>query len=101
MGALSATLMYFYPFKDPELDKLFADGLLKAGIKGEPSGYYKIKEENRLTGDEIRQLLFGWLRSDQAKDLKFCGNSRKSAPKLGLEARFQPQNRPSKGKGVR
>jgi TolB-like protein/Tfp pilus assembly protein PilF len=52
-------IMYFYPFKDPNIDKLFADGLLEAGIKGEPSGYYKILEENRLDGEEIRQLLFG------------------------------------------
>jgi len=31
--------------------------------------------------------------SDQANDLKFCDNSKKSAPKLGLGAHFQPYNR--------
>ena len=35
-------------------------------------------------------------RSDQAKDLKSYDNSKKSAPKFGLEAHFQPQNRPPK-----
>ena len=29
------------------------------GSAVEPSGYCKIQEENRLTGEEIRQLLFG------------------------------------------
>jgi len=37
--------------------------------------------------------------SDQTKDLKSCHNSEKSESKLGLEAHFQPQNRPSKIKG--
>ena len=31
--------------------------------------------------------------------MKFCNNSKKSAPKLGVEAHFQPQNRLSKIKG--
>jgi TolB-like protein len=52
-------LMYWYPFKDPEVAERFAYGLLKAGMKGEPSGYYEILEENRLTGEEIRKLVFG------------------------------------------
>ena len=52
-------VMYFYPFKDMEIADRFADGLLKAGLPGEPSGFYKIYEENKLTGDEIRGLVFG------------------------------------------
>ena len=51
--------MCLYPFKDHEVADRFADGLLKAGLPGQPSGYYKILEENRLTGEEIRELLFG------------------------------------------
>jgi hypothetical protein len=51
--------MYFYPFKDPEVAERFADGLLKAGVIGERSGFYKISEENRLTGEEIKALVFG------------------------------------------
>lgn len=47
------------PFKDPKIADLFAKGLIKAGLPGQPSGYYKIYEENRLTGEEIRALVFG------------------------------------------
>jgi hypothetical protein len=50
--------MYFYPFKDPEVAERFADGLLKAGVIGE-RGYYKVSEEDRLTGEEIKALVFG------------------------------------------
>ncbi len=51
--------MYYWPFKDMEVSERFADGLLKAGLVGQPSGYYKIYEDNRLTGEEIKALLFG------------------------------------------
>lgn len=49
------------PFKDPKAEKLFAHGLLKAGVPGEPGGYYKsaIFLEPNLTGQEIRDLVFG------------------------------------------
>jgi len=47
------------PFKDPEIADRFANGLIKAGLPGESSAYYKIYEENRLTGEEIRALVFG------------------------------------------
>jgi adenylate cyclase len=51
--------MYYWPFKDPEAAERFADGLLKAGVPGQPSGYYKISEEHRLGGKDIRSLFFG------------------------------------------
>jgi len=57
-GPLRA-LMYRYPFKNLEVAERFADGLLKAGIAGERSGYYKVYAKNRLTGEEIRVLVFG------------------------------------------
>jgi tetratricopeptide (TPR) repeat protein len=37
----------------------YAEGVLKAGMPGEPSGYYKISTERKLTGAEIRKLFFG------------------------------------------
>ena len=37
----------------------FAEGLVKAGLQGEPSGFYKISKGNRLTGKEIMKLFFG------------------------------------------
>jgi len=52
-------VMYFFPFKNLEDANRFADGLLKAGLPGEPSGYYKASEEYRLTGEEIKELFFG------------------------------------------
>jgi TolB-like protein/class 3 adenylate cyclase len=52
-------VMYFYPFKDVEVADRFADGLLKAGLPGKQSGYYKLDEENKLSGEEIKELVFG------------------------------------------
>jgi hypothetical protein len=58
------------PFKDMEVADRLADGLLKAGMKGQPSGYYKIYEENRMTGKELRELALGtesskwWIEGD-------------------------------------
>jgi TolB-like protein len=51
--------MYFWPLKDPKTADRLADGLIKAGLSGQPSGYYKVSEENKLTGEEIRRLSFG------------------------------------------
>jgi tetratricopeptide (TPR) repeat protein len=50
--------MYLRPFKDTEVEKRFADGLIKAGIPGEPGGYCKIYQENKLTGEQIKNLIF-------------------------------------------
>jgi len=50
--------MYLRPFKDKGVEKRFADGLIKAGIPGEPGGYDKITIENKLTGEQIKDLVF-------------------------------------------
>jgi hypothetical protein len=50
--------MYWWPFKDREVEKAFASGLLKAGLPGQPNEYYKAYQENRLTGTEIKDLVF-------------------------------------------
>jgi hypothetical protein len=50
--------MYVYPFKDQAVADRFAKGLIKAGLKGPPSGYLPAFKENQLTGEEIRRLLF-------------------------------------------
>jgi len=56
-------LMYlrFY-FKDQEVAERFAQGLLKVGIWKEP-GFYKLFEENRVTAEEIKEVMFGRTRS--------------------------------------
>lgn len=46
-------------YKDPQIRERMAEGLLKAGMPGEPNGFYKISKENRLTEKEISQLFFG------------------------------------------
>lgn len=50
--------MYLRPFKDKEVEKRFADGLLKAGIPGEFGGYFKIYQKYKLTGEQIKDLVF-------------------------------------------
>ena len=49
------------PFKDPKPEKLWAEGLLKAGLPGEPGGYYKsaIFLEPNLTDKELKDQVFG------------------------------------------
>ena len=37
----------------------FAQGLVKAGLQGDPKNYFKLSVENKLSGQEIRKLLFG------------------------------------------
>ena len=51
--------MYWFPFKDPEVAERFASGLLKTGLFGERAGYYKLREEDKLSGEEIKALVFG------------------------------------------
>jgi hypothetical protein len=55
--------MFYFPFKDPTVADRLAKGLLKAGLPGETSGYYKVSAEDRLSGEEIRSLFFGRTRS--------------------------------------
>jgi len=62
LGYFSAnltTVMIFFLVKDRQVADRYADGLVKAGWPGKPSEYYKIYEKNRMTGDEIRNLVEG------------------------------------------
>jgi TolB-like protein/class 3 adenylate cyclase len=52
-------IMSFFLVKDRQVAHRYAEGLVKAGWPGQPSEYYKIYEENRLAGDEIRNLVSG------------------------------------------
>ena len=52
-------MYYLYPCKDSELFDRSMEGLIKAGYKGNPSNYYKLKKKNKLTGQEIQELIFG------------------------------------------
>ena len=52
-------IMYFFPFKDRAVADRVAEGLIKAGVEGQPSGYFPAFKENQLTGEEIKRLNFG------------------------------------------
>jgi TolB-like protein/class 3 adenylate cyclase/Flp pilus assembly protein TadD len=49
-----------FPFKTPRIVDLIVEGFIKSGLSlTAPSDYYKISDENRLTGQQIRALVFG------------------------------------------
>ena len=48
-----------FSFKNLQVTESFAEGLVKAGMPGEPSDFYKISAENRLKGEEIKKQFFG------------------------------------------
>jgi TolB-like protein/class 3 adenylate cyclase/Flp pilus assembly protein TadD len=52
-------MMFSYPFKDLKIAENFIEGLIKAGWPGETSEYYKISEESKLAGEQIKTLVFG------------------------------------------
>jgi hypothetical protein len=52
-------MYYLVPLKNSEVFDRAIGGLIKAGYKGNPSNYYKLKKENKLTGQEIQELIFG------------------------------------------
>jgi tetratricopeptide (TPR) repeat protein len=55
-----AVAVYYYPFEDGEILKHLADGFKAAGVaERPPSRYLKLDRENRLSGAQIRSLLFG------------------------------------------
>ena len=53
------TVMIYFLVRDRQVADRYADGIVKAGWPGLPSEYYKIYEENKLTGEEIRNLVSG------------------------------------------
>ncbi len=85
-------VMYFWPFKDPVVAKRFAEGLVKAGLSPPPSGYYVLSDKERLTGNEIRALVFGrtvtgfdpwsaeqwWIERDKEGQFTWRGTAEKS-----------------------
>ena len=52
-------MMTKYPLKDLKVMERIAESYSKAGLPGEPSGFYKMSADNRLTGKEVRELLLG------------------------------------------
>jgi len=55
-----AAAVYLYPFEDGEILKHLADGFSAAGLaERPPSRYVKLNHETKLTGPEIKALMFG------------------------------------------
>ena len=52
-------IMSLLSLGDLQIAERVAEGFFKAGLPGEPSGFYKISKENRLIEKEIRELFFG------------------------------------------
>ena len=52
-------LYYLIPFKRSESFDRFIGGLIKAGLKVDSIDYYKVNKENKMTGKEINEELFG------------------------------------------
>jgi TolB-like protein/class 3 adenylate cyclase len=50
--------VYESPFMDIKITQRYIDGLIKAGAP-EPHKYYEADKKNKLTGDEIKNLVFG------------------------------------------
>jgi TolB-like protein/class 3 adenylate cyclase/Flp pilus assembly protein TadD len=50
--------VYNNPFMDIKIIERYIDGLIKAGAP-EPHRYYEADKKNKITGDEIKDLVFG------------------------------------------
>jgi len=56
----TAHFMYWgFPYKNQEIFDRLMEGIIKAGFSGDPSDYCKLKEQNKLSGQEISDLLIG------------------------------------------
>jgi tetratricopeptide (TPR) repeat protein len=50
----------FFPFKNPMIVDRFVEGYVKSGLSvSGSSDYYRILDDNRLTGQQIKALVFG------------------------------------------
>jgi hypothetical protein len=69
-------MYYLAPHKNSEVFDRGIEGLIKAGYKGNPSNYYKINEENKLSGNEIKELILN--KKVRGKALGFEWSSSRS-----------------------
>ena len=52
-------VMQFFPFKDIAVSDRLAEGLVKAGLPGQASKYFKVSKKYQLSGEEIKVLTLG------------------------------------------
>ena len=67
-------MYYLSPYKNSEVFDRTIEGLIKAGYKGNPSDYYEIIEENKLTGNEIKELILNKKVSGKALGFKYSSS---------------------------
>lgn len=48
-----------WPFKDSEIFQRLAQGLVKAGLPGDPDDYFEMNNKEKIDGMEIRNIMFG------------------------------------------
>jgi len=53
------SLYYLQPFKDHQIFDRLIEGLKMAGFEGNPLDYYKVEKQNKLSGQEIKNLIMG------------------------------------------
>lgn len=52
-------ILLYIPFADPKKLDRIAASLIKAGVPGKPTDYYRIFKENRIDGQAVKEFLFG------------------------------------------
>jgi len=52
-------LYWAFPFKDHKVFDRLVEGLVKAGFQGDPTDYYIVHKDNRLSGDQIKSQFYG------------------------------------------
>ena len=68
-------MYYLAPYKNSEVFDRVGEGLIKAGYKGDLSNYSKIIEENRLSENEINELILNKKVSGKTLGLAWSGSS--------------------------
>jgi len=58
-GKTTKSLYWEFPFKDNKVFDRFVEGLAKAGFQGNPSDYYIVHKNNKLSGDQIKNQFYG------------------------------------------
>jgi TolB-like protein len=74
--------MQDFPFKNSKIVARFVEGFVLSGLSKSALSYYKILDENRLTGQQIKALVFGrkviglegWIERDKDGSANYRGH---------------------------
>jgi TolB-like protein/tetratricopeptide (TPR) repeat protein len=76
-------------FEDSKVFDRLAQGLVKAGLPGDPANYYKLNRQEKLNGQEIKKLLFGKTSSGYAYGIKALKFSYDISENGGIEYSYK------------